>query len=127
MRNKQFEDNFQDAQTAFNPNTSPGSDSVSSGGSGQRKDRTAAHLLEETLSQQEGVNDNSQPTIFSRLRTASLVFAAFIGGITLGINASAVATQAVFHADDRALVIAMDTSPEMLGNVLNAMDVGGSE
>ena len=98
---------------------------VSPAGSSKQKSRAAAHMYWERLLKRENTNDNKRHTVFSKLRTAVFVFAAFICGTVLGINSSAIATQAVLHTDDRVLKVAMDTSPEMLGRILNVMEVGG--
>lgn len=69
-------------------------------------------------------NDNSMRRALSKFRMASLVLGAVALGTILGMNSSAIATQAVLHANDRVLTTAMDVSPEALAHVLNAMDVG---
>lgn len=128
MRNKNLRKDFQSAQAPYHPRN------VSSGGSGQKKSRAAAHASfwgkirkranNTKIKLREEANDNKQRGALLKLRTVSLAVAAFICGGVLGVNSSAIATQGVLRADERILVIAMDIRPEVLGRVLNAVNIG---
>lgn len=76
----------------------------------------------------ELANDNqARKKLAPRLRTACLVFSAFLLGAFTGINSSAIATQTVMQANDQMLMTTMEASPQTLAHVLNAMDVGATE
>ena len=119
MRNKQqLRKDFQSAQHPLSP------PKVNSGGTAPSNERAAAHFFWKNIMGQSGINDNKQRSALPKLRMVFLIVATFVCGAVLGAKASSIATQAVLQADERILVTAMDTSPEMLGSVLNAMNVG---
>ncbi len=99
------------------------------GGFDLKEDRAAAHFLLRRMKirtrQGKQVNDNAiNGNIVSKLRIPFLVLSAFVLGAMTGINISVLAEQAVLHADDQTLSLAMDIDPEALAYALNSIDVG---
>lgn len=69
-------------------------------------------------------NNHKKQKMHFAARVALVVIGAGVMGFAFFMNESKIATQIVLNADDQMLETAMDTNPEALAYLLNAMDVG---
>lgn len=88
---------------------------------GQQKNQSA---LEYWKGVGQQTNDNLSRKVEARVGYSGMAIFVMVCGVILSLNSSAVATQAVLHADDAVLSTMMDINPEALAFMLNKMDIG---